>query len=74
MPKIIPTGSLPFHNQVIWVGLKVKAMANSPHIIVMDINRFLFFIFACFKVHKAKLTCILLLVKVERVEKGLIKG
>jgi SpoVK/Ycf46/Vps4 family AAA+-type ATPase len=45
MPKITAMDGLSAHNQVILPFLKVIAATNRPHMIVVDINRFLVFIF-----------------------------
>jgi hypothetical protein len=55
MTKIIATGLLLFHNQVILSPLNVNAAAKSTHIIVEDINRFLFFILLFLMIRKANL-------------------
>ena len=71
--RITPTGLMSVQSQLIWLLSKVKATAKSPHIIVVDINRFLFFIFLVFK-WDAKFVCSICLSRLRKVEKRLKKG
>lgn len=74
IPKITAIGLLSVQSQVIWSFLNVNATTKSPHIIVTDINRFLFFIFTLFKLWTAKLICSMLSTWLRKVDIGLKKG